>query len=424
MARIYSLILTTLFVLVIMNPSVGEAQSPRYELLPSPDLWYNDVDGIRVGLRLKGQVPGTFEDGPHRLDAGLWLGLWFPKLPVSYYLSYTEPIQPWSEYGSEASVQVISSIRTGYHDHGIGFNKRWQQGFDERRYREFRLYTSYEKRFDEEYTLYPVLWSDQDKLLSSLTFSLQNDHALGWYTIQGATTLQYLNDFFSVATLRATQRIDFHEYWGIRMRAFTGLSSGKTAPEYLFSRSMRPAVQWMGNGFTRAKGTIPRRWMESDNIQIAGGAGLRGYTSQDAASFRLNTSEQDVIYEAEGSITEQPVTEPILYQSFASVNIEFDYWNPIAVAFNQIPYASEFLSFRSYLFFDSGTPLSGGSRGDDRLFSNAGAGFSLSLNIPDYQGKPRGFVLRYEIPFWLSNPGHENSFKLRHLAGFGAVISF
>jgi len=46
------------------------------------------------------------------------------------------------------------------------------------------------------------------------------------------------------------------------------------------------------------------------------------------------------------------------------------------------------------------------------------------LNIPDYLGKPRGFVLRYDIPFWLSDPDSGDSFKFRSLIGFGAVLSF
>jgi hypothetical protein len=419
LARSYSLILSFFLLIAALSIQKSDAQTPRYEILPAPDLWYNDVDGILLGLRLTGQVPGTFEDGPHRLDAGVWLGLWFPDLPVSYRVSFTEPIRPWSDYGSEASVQLVSSVRAGYHNHGVGFSKRWQQGFDERRYREFILYNSYERRFDDEYAAFPVLWSDGHKLLSTLNFELQNDNRFGWYNIETAGTLQFLDDLFSVWTLRATQQLDFHEYWGLRLRSFTGIASDKTAPEYLFSRSVRQAVHWLESGSTRAKGTIPQRWMESGHIQVAGGANLRGYTSRDIDSFKMRCLAVD---DAGNCIEEE--ASPGLFRSFTAINAEFDYWNPVAVAFNNIPYASEFLSFRSYLFFDAGTSLGINSTEPDEVFSNAGAGFSLSLNIPDYLGKPRGFVLRYEIPFWLSEPGEEDPFKLRHLVGFGAVISF
>jgi hypothetical protein len=419
LARFNRLILSLFLLLAAVNVHNANAQIPGYEILPAPDVWYNDVDGIQLGIRLTGQVPGTFEDGPHRLDAGIWLGLWFPDLPVSYRLSFTEPIRPWSDYGSEANIQIVSSVRAGYHNHGVGFSKRWQQGFDERRYRELHIYNSYERRFDDEYAAFPALWSDDHKLLTSLAFEFQDDNRFGWYNAEANGRLQLLDDLYSVWTLTATQRIDFHEYWGLRLRSFTGIASGKTAPEYLFSRSVRPAIHWMQSGFTRAKGTIPQPWMESGNIQVAGGANLRGYTSGDIESFQPVC----LVTDADGSCLEE-LTDPNLFQSFTSFNAELDYWNPIAVAFNNIPHASEFLSFRSYLFFDAGTSLGINSTETDEVFSNAGAGFSLSLNIPDYHGKPRGFVLRYEIPFWLSEPGEEDSFKLRHLVGFGAVISF
>jgi hypothetical protein len=404
LARIYILIFPFIALLFALSPQQTEGQSRSYEVLPAPDLWYNDVDGIRVGIRLKGQVPGTFEDGPHRLDAGFWIGTWLPSLPVSYYISYTEPINAWSDFGSEANLQFVSSVRTGYTIQGVALNKRWQQGFDERRYREIEFFNSYEKRFDDEYTAFPSLWSDQNKILTKLSAGLQNDNSLGWFNLNLSGSLQYLNDIYGTASITAIQRINFNDNWGLRLRGFTGLTTSSTAPEYLFSRSSSPAVETIQSGITRAKGTIPQPWMESGKFHLAGGANLRGYTFQDINSF-VN------------------FLDPVLFRSIAAFNSEFDYPNPLHYLFNQIPYASEFIDFRSFLFFDAGMPLGIGDEATT-LFADAGAGFSLSLNIPDYHGKPRGFVLRYEIPFWLSEPGLEDSFKMRHLFGFGAIISF
>lgn len=407
MARIKKLILPLLLLLPFISTQKANAQGSGYEFLPAPDAWYNDVDGIRVGLRLKGQVPGTFNDGPHRLDAGLWLGTWFPDTPVSYYLSFTEPIQAWSDFGSEASIQLRSSIRTGYHNHGIAFNKRWQQGFDERKYRELRFYQSYQKRFDEEYTAFPVLWSDDDKFISKLTFRLQDDNPLGWFQVQSSLIYQYLNDTYSVFSLTALQNIPFNENWGFRVRSFTGIASDQADPEYSYSLSSEPAIEWMDNGVTRAKGTIPEPWMDSGHLQIAGGANLRGYADREYRAFaRLDDIDINT-----------------LSTSLTSINVELDYWNPIDVLFQKIPYASDFLTFNSYLFYDTGTILDNDSDRSGDWFSNAGPGFALSLNIPDNLGKPRGFVLRFDMPLWLSDAGMEDSFKFRYLFGIGGVIS-
>jgi len=408
--RFYFLIPALIFITVWIAPVQTAAQSSSsYELIPKPDLWYNDVDGIRVGVRVKGQVPGTFDDGPHRLDAGLWLSTWFPDLPVSYYASYTNPIDQWSDFGSEASYQFITSVRAGYHRHGIAFNKRWQEGFDERRYRELSLFNSFEKRFDHEYAAFPQLWGSESKLLSTLTGELKNNNSLGWYKIDASLGVQYLNEFYTQFHGSFIQNVEFHEYWGLNLRLFTGIASSNADPEYMFSRSSAPAIQTIYSGVTRAKGTIPQPWMESGKFQVAGGAILRGYTGQDIETFVNNDPDAFVT--------------PFLMNSIASVNAEFDYFNPIALGFNRIPYLSEFLSFRSYLFFDAGRSLELFDNEPDNLYADAGAGFSLSLNIPDYLGKPRGFVFRYELPVWLSEPGMEDSFKLRHLFSFGAVFS-
>jgi hypothetical protein len=397
-------------ILLFVQPDTGKAQTSGYELIPAPDLWYNDVDGIRIGLRMKGQIPGSFEDGPHRLDAGIWLSTWFPDLPVSYYLSYTNPIDQWSDFGSEASYQLISSVRTGYHIHGIALNKRWQQGFDERVYRELRLFNSYERRFDDEYAAFPNLWSDIHKIKTTLSAELRDEHRLGWYKLEANATAQYVDTPFTVFTASALQDIDLHRYWGVKLRFFTGIASSDAAPEYLFTRSTSQAIHTLGNGVTRAKGTIPQPWMRSGNFQIAGGANLRGYTSQDIATFYSDEPNVFVL--------------PLVLNSVAAVNAEFDYFNPVALAFNAIPYLSEFLTFRSYLFFDAGRSLRLNQNDPETFFADAGTGFSLSLNIPDYLGKSRGFVLRYELPFWLSDPAGEDSFKVRHLFSFGGVITF
>lgn len=415
LARTTATIIAALIILsIFFSPSVAQT-SNSYELIPAPDVWYNDVDGIRIGVRVKGQVPGTFEDGPHRLDAGIWLSTWFPDLPVSYYLSFTEPIPAWSDFGSEASIQAISTVRTGYTIQGIGLNKRWQQGFDERRYRELSLFNTYEKRFEDEYAAFPLLWSDDDKFLTKLTAELQDENDLGRYTLSAFGAVQYNNETYGFGSLTAVQNIPFSDSWGLKLRGFAGTASQSTAPEYLFSKSTGPAIHTIKNGVTRAKGTIPQPWMESGTFHIAEGANLRGYTNSDIESF---------VFESCTECTEQELLaqQPNLSRSVAAINTELDYPNPINSIFKKVPYAADFIALRSYLFFDAGSTSTSNSSG--AVVADAGAGFALSMNIPDYLGKSRGFVLRYEIPFWLSDPSDDNSLEFRSLFGFGAVITF
>ena len=112
----------------------------------------------------------------------------------------------------------------------------------------------------------------------------------------------------------------------------------------------------------------------------------------------------------------------------SSLNVEFEFPNPVNSLFEG-SIVESFVSFRSYIFGDAGT-FSRKNYGVHNLsdykdqFADAGIGFQFSVNIPDYLGKDRGFALRYEIPFWLSDPAmDENNFKFRNLIGIGAVIS-
>lgn len=383
----------------------GQQSGKNYELLPAPDLWYNDVDGIRVGIRLKGQVPGSFEDGPHRLDLGLWLGTWLPDTPVSYYLSFTEPIPSISEFGSEGNVQLFTSIRTGYHRHGIAFNKRWQTGFNEQNFKEFSLSLSAEDRFDSEYLLYPQLWQNEWLYLIGIDFSVQNENKLGRYVVDISNSINAFGSepAFIRSRIQYQQLIALGSGFSLRSRLFSGISSNETAVQYLFSHSFKPAIGWRDNGLTRAKGTIPKNWMEDGVFQVSGGANLRGYLGQDFELLNQGFA---------------PV-----YTSMGAINMELDYPNPLDKAISKIPVVGSILKLRSYLFFDTGTSFGFTDIEEDRLLSDAGLGFMFSLNIPDYLGKPRGIRIRYDVPLWLSNPGNENHFEYRSVIGIGAVFS-
>lgn len=383
----------------------GQQSGKSYEFLPAPDLWYNDVDGIRLGVRLKGQVPGSFEDGPHRLDLGVWLGTWFPDYPVSYYFSFTEPIASISGFGSEGNVQLVSSIRTGFHQHGISFNKRWQTGFNEQNFKELSISFRAEDRFESEYLLYPQLWQNEWLYLIGLDFNIQNENVLGRYTAGTSSSVNVAGKApgFLNSRVEFQQLIELNDSFSLRGRLFAGASSDNSPTQYLFSHSFMPSRGWMDKGFTRAKGTIPTTWMEQGLFQISGGANLRGYLNQDFE--RLNDGEAP------------------LFTSMGSANFEFDYPNPLDHAISKIPVVGSIIDLRSYLFFDTGTSLGITKFEEDRVLSDAGVGFMFSLNIPDYLGKPRGIKIRYDIPFWLSNPGDQTNFKYRNVIGIGAVIS-
>lgn len=419
--RFLPILLTVIFIFSATTVSARQTDK-SYEVLPAPDLWYNDTDGIRVGLRLRGQVPGTFNDGPHRLDFGIWLGTWFPTYPVSYFMKFTEPIPGISDFNSEGSISLISSIRTGFHRHALRFDKRWQEGFNEDVFREFHAESGGHRRFSSEYVPFPPVWQNDWIYYLNTGYEWQREMAGSRGLTNGKLTSNWGlhdSDTFIKVSVELNNRIEFGHGFGIHLRG-SGTYSSKNLPlEYGLLRSMASPVDWMDSGFTRAKGTIPSPWMQSGAVNIAGGPSLRGYNREDIKMMK------------EGL--------PMLYRNMFAVNTELDYPNPFDRAFENIPVLGEFLRLRSYLFYDGGAGLTlEQTFGADVLpgdivtsiesevspyFSDIGAGFMLSLNIPDYLGKPRGFVIRYEIPFWLSHPENgQDRLRYRGHLGIGAVI--
>lgn len=403
----------TLLAAVLLLPAAVSAQNTdSYDLSFAPDIWYNSVDGIRVGIRVQGKVPGTFKQGPHRLDAGLWLATFFPEYPVSYYISFTEPIPAISSFQSEGNIQFRSSIRTGYHWHQISLNKHWQPGFSAKNYYHLSVYFSARKRFEDDYRLYPKIWQNKWLWMAGASFRVHNKNFLGRYNLKAEAAVNVAGSYpsFVIGRLTVEQLVPIGDYFTLRARLFLGASSEKTAPEYLFTHSFKPYVGWMRDGKTRAKGTIPEAWMAGGIIQVSGGANLRGYTNYDIEKLNASVS-------------------PPLYTSVAAVNIEFDYPNPLDEALENISVIGGLVDFRTYLFFDAGTFINtserfGNIQPEGRWMADAGLGFAISVKISDYFGDIRGFTLRYEIPLWLSYPqaGVDN-FAYRSVIGIGAVIS-
>ena len=408
------IVFTFLLLLVITSLSELKAQEQnKYRFTPAPDIWYNDVDGIRVGVRVLGEMEDSFKDGPHRLDAGFWIHTWLPAVPVSYYISFIEPIPAISSYGNEGSIQLISSYRTGYTQQKVSFNKRWQSGFDELRYSELKASFSQEKLTDIEYRPFQQLWQTEWKSLLELVYLKSSINSLGQFFAH-TELAQNINDnssSFTVLKVEAFQKVDLGQHAALRLRGFFGHATEKTAPEYLFSHSFRQPIGWLNNGVSRTKGTIPTNWLESGLVQFAGGGNLRGYLEQDSKLLKAGLNPS--------------------YNTIWVVNTEFEFPNPINSAINNISIVGELVEFRAYGFFDIGKGTKDYPAGTvdplDNVFALADAGFGsqFSINIPDYLGKDRGIFIRYDVPFWISKPETNSSnFSYRQVIGIGAIFSF
>src|SRR5690625_7987878 len=105
---------------------------------------------------------------------------------------------------------------------------------------------------------------------------------------------------------------------------------------------MMPAIETLGSGFTRAKGTLPQAWLERGNMHIRGGANLRGYTSADIGNSLTRGCEAC------------PAAEDVwgrrLFNFFAAVYMVCDFWNAITRTSTGMSAIIDAMTSRSYLF--------------------------------------------------------------------------
>lgn len=434
----------TLLFLLILGTAQLTAQE-KYKISPYPDLWYNSVDGLRFGIRLQGEMEGSFKDGPHRLDLGLWGGSNFPELPISYYFSLIEPIASLSEFQQEGNYQVISSVRAGFARHRIQLNKRFQNGFDELDSFKISLFFSYEKMFDTGYAIFPMLWSSNQSIYNKwkplVGFELHRSTRTPVARMSAQLKFEHnLNGDigrYSTGRLILKQKIQTNDVITIRLRQFGGINFGDYVPENGFLFSMPSAGQFVNNGFSRAPGTVPEAWFERGLFQFQGGANLRGYATQEIDLLAA--------VQAANSLAEIPLSEKII-----AVNMDIEFSNPINSWLNNITIIGDLMELRSYVFFDAGKGFGStviqpkifalpqdsqtqdvvpdqefGEFDEEELLMDSGLGLQISFNIPDYLGADRGFFIRYELPLWLSSPAAgDPNFKYRTLIGLGAIFSF
>lgn len=387
----------------MVSPLYGQ-QAGGYQTSVQPDLWFNSVDGIRVGAELNGWQEGATLRGSHRLDAAAWLGLWFPSLPVSYRIRYTEPVPALSKRESEFHLRLLSMVREGYQKHGAGLVKRWQHGEEYRRFLEIGGSYHIAQRFDHVYLLDRQLWSNEWMGLFSGMIEYQHPGERGYFFFQIESQIHTLENPFHAASIQVAKRLELGGGWVVRARIFGGIAGRNSRPEYRYQLSSGTPVQAVEHPITRSRGTIPPDWIRGGWVHHSGGPNMRGFTDLDRAALNRGESR--------------------LYRQAGSLNLELDLPNPIQQSIESMEELNDILSFRSYLFYGIAEVDKGLLKDTHGLFSEAGAGIALGWIVPDHKGRDRGLVLRYESPFWLSETRDEPAWEWRHLFGIGAVITF
>ncbi len=372
-----------------------------------PDLWFNDVDGLRIGLNLDGGYLNGNGTGDHQLFFAQRFGANVPDHPISYSFRYRQPLR---KIGTGAFWQFQGSISTGLSRHALTFGQSWRRSPFESTEKRFELQLRFENFYDPSYLLFPGSYQTEVNNQLRLRFRQNYRYGLGngEYVVELNNSMPGGENRFSKITLTSLQDIQISRQFSLRLRAFAGYIAGQAPAQSLLYLSSGSPEDWIGNNWYAARGTLPVQWAREGHIQPAGGGNVRGYQiSHDYKS---------------GGETQIAAGNRLL-----AANIEFETPSLLNPIFNIVPGLSDYFTTTSYLFFDTG--LIGYTQHDDVIGLNsttrtdAGIGFTGDLDLPGSLQKLGTLTVRFDFPLMLSKPPlGEDDYEFRWLMGIGRAF--
>lgn len=404
----------------------------HYRLYTRPDIWWNAVDGIKLGLHFE----GDYMFSRHKIDASFWwnshVGQTNPYLvfenqnwydlyaPLNYKIHYQTPI---SFSNPKIQTALDSRFLDGLWHHKASFI--W--AIDKNNNLNLSAQTMWRPLSNDfDYLLYPNEWSStKNNKNSSLNFNYTHNYSYlngnGLYHLSLSTPIFTGNQAkpfdYSYAQIEAINNIRIDKLL-LKTRFFARYGTGYVIPfeSSLFAAGANPESM-MENKYMRSVGIIPNDWhtnvsaLNTNHFQYGGGLNLRGYTGYLMADER--NKETLIAYKG---------------RSGASINAELDFTNYLKL---KPKFTQKRLSASAYLFFDAGLmelskydslttyynikPTNMYS--DLRVDAGIGTAFTIRKWGPFEKAKP--LTIRFDLPLFLNRPPFANPqfFNLRYLIG-------
>jgi hypothetical protein len=231
-----------------------------------PQLLYNDVDKVNVGVQLK----GGYLDIDHKVNAVFWLKP-YSKL-IDFNIRYETPFTPagdlfWLESrlynldGRQGAHLVLSHLlgKKSYGDIGLA-----------------------------NHALY-----NGDYLMDPWSFGTINTLFSNWNYGQGlslnlmTTIFSSRYDFSQIALTGSKNVGTYRSTCYLQLRLFLGYSEGTVPDQFLFNLAGDNSMGAFQQPFYRSRGSLPCAWQRSGNLYKQGGGNVRG-TSFSTSSLDLN----------------------------------------------------------------------------------------------------------------------------------------
>lgn len=416
---------------IVVKPDVGAMPSldrHHHHAYIRPDIWWNEVDGIKAGLHMEADYMQTM----HKTEATLWWNThigqsvpyqsfanegWYDKYAaINYNIKYESPV---TRFNPKLQLQLHSKFLDGLWYHKGGFN------WDINRQNSVQFYAQTMWRpvsADLDYLLYRNEWSSmRAKPNSSLNISWKRDmkfvNGIGNITLTARAPFM-TNDFnYGYLQLESKHYQSLHKL-DIRTRIFGRYGTGSSIPyeSALFLAGANPE-ELMDTKYTRSiSGVIPYQYYATSQnnnayLHIGGGLNLRGYSGYLVAEQRNG----QVLIGYKG-------------RSGAAVNaeVDFDRYIPLRPKLTR-----NWLHIDLYAFADAGAiELSSTNVNNDywnisptTMWSDirvdAGLGAALTIKKWWKFTKAKPLTLRLDVPAFINRPPNANPeyFKLRYVIG-------
>jgi len=382
----------------------------HYILKWRPEVWYNNYDGIKVGLHFN----GNYLNQKHVFGFTTWyntsIGTNFKEInylessaiyPIHYNLSYRHRISKQLDF------DLQSRVLDGLVLNKIGFNKTiyntiYKVNFKSMRRVQLYYIPAFEKVNINGLSFFPNL-SSYDEWNNTLNLEIEHNYKKAFGNgklIAGLRTSAIYSDFdYASIYLNIVQNNSLHKL-DLKTRLFaqymTGTNAAAESQLYLAGANTEEMAE---NKFTRSAGILQANWFDyganTNNFQMGGGLNIRGY-----AGYLMPINDG--------------LNQYFLYKgnTGASISMELDYDKYFNI---QAKGLLENFHLDSYLFLDVGILRANNPNISETtlplnkinittpLLASAGPGFALTIKRWGYFDSIKPLTLRFDMPLYLSN---------------------
>jgi hypothetical protein len=382
--------------LLFFNPEKYHRAS-LYKLQPSwrPDIWFNDISGIKPGLKLSLNYPLNTSFPYISSYLNLWYGIRDNKLNVEYNSK-----TPNKYAGNLAYNYFYLSIMEGRAAANLTFEKKIAPVLSADKITTIALSLKHFQLYNDDYILDKTRWNMGKVNSLQLTISESRSNSLYYSNsyVSLKTTIMGTEYDFSKITLGNNSTMDCGGM-RIKTRIFAGYTRGDVPAQELFYLSgASPIDEYSGsypNSYYRSRGLLPNDLVRKYHTALEGGDNLRGYVNQDYSGTRA-------------------ASFGIALSSTGLTNV-FDLFTP-------------------YIFYEMGNVDSEIRDGFIMQFfspfkHDLGAG--INMKMPPIFSLIGLNNIRFDFPVWVSNPvnfypagsdKNEDNFKFRWLISFNRAF--